>query len=105
MSFPGNGSVMTYLYEVLDRLIAFDTVSAHSLTPAMEYLADQMAGHGLNTRLHRIEVAGVPQANLIAWTGPPRADGVIITGHLDTVPVEGQPGWVRDPLKMEISGD
>jgi acetylornithine deacetylase len=96
---------MTYLYEVLDRLIAFDTVSAHSLTPAMEYLADQMAGHGLNTRLHRIEVAGVPQANLIAWTGPPRADGVIITGHLDTVPVEGQPGWVRDPLKMEIAGD
>jgi acetylornithine deacetylase len=95
----------TYLYQVLDRLIAFDTVSAHSIIPAMEYLADQMASHGFETIRHRIEVLGVPQANLIAWAGPSRPDGVIITGHLDTVPVEGQPGWQRDPLKMEINGD
>jgi acetylornithine deacetylase len=95
----------SYLYEVLDRLIAFDTVSAHSITPAMDYLADQMAGHGFDTRLHRIDVSGVPQANLIAWAGAPHPDGVIITGHLDTVPVEGQPGWVRDPLKMELADD
>ncbi|MBV8451086.1 MAG: M20 family metallopeptidase, partial [Deltaproteobacteria bacterium] len=95
----------TYLYEVLDRLIAFDTVSSHSILPAIEYLADQMAGHGLNTALHRIDVSGVQQANLVAWMGPPRPDGLIITGHLDTVPVEGQPGWERDPLKMEIGGN
>jgi hypothetical protein len=37
----------TSLYEVLDRLVAFDTVSSHSILPAIEYLADQMAGHGL----------------------------------------------------------
>jgi acetylornithine deacetylase len=92
----------TYLYEVLDRLIAFDTVSSHSILPAIEYLGDQMAGHGLKTALHRIDVLGVPQANLVAWMGPPRPGGLIITGHLDTVPVEGQPGWERDPLKMEI---
>src|SRR6266851_3927873 len=95
----------TYLYEVLDRLIAFDTVSAHSILPAMEYLGDEMAGHGFKTALHRIDVLGLPQANLVAWAGPPRPDGLIITGHLDTVPVEGQPGWQRDPLKMEINGD
>jgi acetylornithine deacetylase len=95
----------TYLYDVLDRLIAFDTVSAHTIIPAMAYLADQMAGHGFKTVHHPIEVLGVPQANLIAWAGPPSSDGVIITGHLDTVPVEGQPGWQRDPLKMELDGD
>jgi acetylornithine deacetylase len=95
----------TYLYEVLDRLVSFDTVSSHSLLPAIEYFADQMAGHALKTALHRIDVLGVPQANLIAWAGPPSPDGLIITGHLDTVPVEGQPGWERDPFKMEVDDE
>ena len=95
----------TYLYEVLERLIGFNTVSSQSLLPAIEYLADQMAGHGLHTTLHKINVLGVPQANLVAWVGPPAEDGLIITGHLDTVPVEGQPGWQHDPFKMEIDGD
>lgn len=95
----------TYLYEVLDRLIAFDTVSSNSILPAVEYLADQMISHGFNTSIHRIDVLGKPQANLVAWTGPPSADGLIITGHLDTVPVEGQPGWEHDPFRMQIDGD
>ncbi len=91
-----------HLYEVLERLIAFDTVSTHSDTPAMEYLASDFDSAGFETALHRIEVSGVPQANLIAWAGPPRPDGLIISGHLDTVPVEGQPGWERDPFRMEV---
>ena len=95
----------THLYEVLERLIAFDTVSIHSDIPAMEYLAGDFDGAGFETALHRIEVGGVPQANLVAWAGPPRADGLIISGHLDTVPVEGQPGWERDPFRMEVAGD
>src|SRR2546429_1967313 len=95
----------SYLYEVLQRLIAFDTVSSHSLLPAVEFIADHMIDHSFKTTVHRIDVLGVPQANLVAWAGPPAPDGLIITGHLDTVPVEGQPGWERDPLKMEIDGN
>jgi acetylornithine deacetylase len=92
----------TYLYDVLERLIAFDTVSSHSDVPAMEHLAGHMERHGFKAILHRTEIAGVPQANLVAWAGPPRPDGLIISGHLDTVPVDGQPGWERDPLRMEV---
>jgi acetylornithine deacetylase len=95
----------THLYEVLERLIAFDTVSTHSDTPAMEYLASELDGAGFETALHRIDVGGVPQANLVAWAGPRRPDGLIVSGHLDTVPVEGQPGWEHDPFRMEIAGD
>ena len=95
----------TYLYDVLERLIAFDTVSSHSDVSAMEHLAGHMERHGFKAILHRTEIAGVPQANLVAWAGPPRPDGLIISGHLDTVPVEGQPGWERDPLRMEVAGD
>jgi acetylornithine deacetylase len=95
----------TYLHEVLERLIAFDTVSIHSDVPAMEYLAEHMEHHGFKTALHRIEVAGVRQANLVAWAGPPCPGGLIISGHLDTVPAEGQPGWEHDPFKMEVAAD
>ncbi|MGH7916132.1 MAG: M20 family metallopeptidase [Candidatus Binataceae bacterium] len=95
----------TYLNEVLARLIAFDTVSAHSDVPAMEYLAGQLEQHGFRVHLRRDEFSGVAQANLAAWAGPPRPDGLIISGHLDTVPVEGQPGWEHDPLRLEHDSD
>ena len=91
----------SYLYEVLDRLIAFDTVSSNSDILAMEYLADEFDRLGFKTALHRSEIARAPQANLVAWAGPPTADGLIISGHLDTVPFAGQPGWEREPLRME----
>jgi acetylornithine deacetylase len=94
-----------YLYEVLERLIAFDTVSTHSDLPAIEYLADHMERHGLKTALHRFDIAGVPHANLVAWAGPRHPDGLIIAGHVDTVPAEGQPGWERDPFKLDIADD
>jgi acetylornithine deacetylase len=93
----------THLYEVLERLIAFDTVSTHSDVPAMEYLASELDGAGFETELHHLEINGVAQANLVAWAGPPRPDGLIISGHLDTVPVVGQPGWERDPFRVEIA--
>ena len=94
-----------YLYEVLERLVAFDTVSSNSDVPAMEFLAERLTAHGFNVDLHRIEVAGTPQLNLIAWAGPPHPDGLSISGHLDTVPYAGQPGWTRDPLKLGVDAD
>jgi acetylornithine deacetylase len=94
-----------YLYEVLERLVAFDTVSSNSEVPAMEFMAERLTTHGFNAYLHRIEVAGTPQANLIAWAGPPRPDGLTISGHLDTVPYAGQPGWTREPLKLGVEAD
>jgi acetylornithine deacetylase len=94
-----------YLYEVLERLVAFDTVSSNSDVPAMEFMAERLKAHGFTTHLHRIEVSGTPQLNLVAWAGPPRPDGLTISGHLDTVPYAGQPGWSRDPLKLGIDAD
>jgi acetylornithine deacetylase len=94
-----------YLYEVLERLVAFDTVSSKSDAPAMEFLAERLGSHGFNIDLHRIDIAGTPQLNLVAWAGPPRPDGLTISGHLDTVPYAGQPGWNRDPLKLGVDGE
>ncbi len=94
-----------YLYEVARRLVAFDTVSAKSDRDAMEYVVTELAPRGFKTALQPVELFGVSQANLIAWIGPPRADGLIISGHVDVVPFDGQPGWEREPLKLEVAGD
>jgi len=64
-----------YLYEVATRLVAFDTVSAKSDRDAMEYITSQLAPLGFKTAIQPIELFGVSQANLVAWVGPPRADG------------------------------
>jgi len=95
----------SYLYEVLERLVAFDTVSSNSDAPAMEFLAERLMTHGFKVHLHRIEIAGTPQLNLVAWAGPPRPDGLAISGHLDTVPYAGQPGWSRDPLTLGVDDE
>jgi acetylornithine deacetylase len=94
-----------YLYEVLERLIGFDTVSSNSDVPAMEFLAERLRSHGLLVHLHRMTIAGTPQLNLVARAGPPRPGGLAISGHLDTVPFAGQPGWKREPLKMEVDDE
>jgi acetylornithine deacetylase len=94
-----------YLYEVAQRLVAFDTVSANSDVAAIEYLAAELRALEFAVALQPLELGGVAQANLVAWAGPARADGLIISGHVDTVPFAGQPGWTRDALKLDPQGD
>src|SRR5260370_22266638 len=98
-------NINDYLYEVARRLVGFDTVSAKSDLAAVEYLSKELSRHGFRTAVQPVELLGVSQANLVAWIGPPRPDGLIISGHVDTVPYDGQPGWEREPLKLETSGE
>jgi acetylornithine deacetylase len=94
-----------YLYETARRLVAFDTVSAHSDRAAIDYLAGELRARKFKLAIQPIMLGGVEQANLIAWIGPPRQDGLIISAHVDTVPYQGQPGWTRAPLALERDGD
>ncbi|HVN64597.1 MAG TPA: M20/M25/M40 family metallo-hydrolase, partial [Candidatus Binataceae bacterium] len=94
-----------YLYDVARRLIAFDTVSSKSNRPAIDYLAGELEPLGFHVAIQTAELLGVPQANLIAWIGPEQRTGLIISGHVDTVPFEGQPGWTCDPLKLTVQDD
>jgi acetylornithine deacetylase len=94
-----------YLREIASRLISFDTVSTKSNVEAMEYLGSHLDSHGFSTSFHRTDVSGVPKVNLVACAGPPEPNGLIISGHVDVVPFHGQPGWQRDPLRLEIEDD
>ena len=86
------------LHEVARRLIAFDTVSTRSNAEAMAYLADCLDRPGVRVALQRFEWDGIEGVNLLATAGPPEPDGLVICGHVDTVPFHDQPGWTRDPL-------
>ena len=96
---------MEYLYEILSRLVSEDTVSHKSNAAAMQLLADHLDGHRFCVRLQHDDQQGVRKTNLVAWAGPPEPDGLILSGHVDVVPFEDQPGWSRDPLRMTREGD
>jgi acetylornithine deacetylase len=94
-----------FLYESLARLVGFDTVSSRPIAPAMEYIRAELASRGFQTAIRPAHLSGADQANLVAWIGPSRPDGLIISGHIDTVPYDGQPGWTRAALALERAGD
>lgn len=85
-------------HDILKRLIAFDTTSRNSNLPLIEWVKDYLAGFGVESEL-TYDDAG-QKANLFATLGPAdRSGGVILSGHTDVVPVDGQ-DWVTDPFDM-----
>ena len=93
------------LHEILRELVAADTVSARANLAAFERLADRLDQAGFRARLQRYEDAGVQKANLVAWAGPARPGGLVLSGHVDIVPFADQPGWTREPLVLEADGE
>ncbi len=55
--------------------------------------------------LQPVSIRGVEQHNLVAWAGPAATDGLILSGHVDTVPFADQPGWTRPPLALTVEDD
>ncbi len=92
----------SYLHDVARRLVAFDTVSAKSNAAAAGYLADELERHGFRVACQRYETDGVVKVNVLASAGPPVAGGLVVSGHIDVVPFEGQSGWTREPLALAI---
>lgn len=83
--------------QMIERLIAFDTTSAKSNLALIDFAADYLKGHGVASR--RTANAEGTKANLFATLGPEVAGGVVLSGHTDVVPVEGQP-WTSDPFRI-----
>jgi acetylornithine deacetylase len=81
---------------ILERLVAFDTVSSNPNMALMRYVADLLEGAGIPVQL--IPDATGSKANLYATTGP-AGGGVMLSGHTDVVPVEGQ-AWTRPPFTL-----
>lgn len=96
---------MSYLQEILARLVAEDTVSSRGDAAAMGWIGVELERHGFRVRLQEWGEGGGAKANLVAVAGPPEPGGLVLSGHLDVVPFADQPGWTRDPLRLEGEGD
>jgi acetylornithine deacetylase len=88
--------------EILDRLIAFDTTSRLSNLALIEWVEAYLDGHGVAHR--RVPSPDGGKSNLIATIGPDRPGGVVLSGHTDVVPVDGQ-AWSSDPFRLTPRGD
>jgi acetylornithine deacetylase len=82
--------------ELLDRLVALPTVSQQSNLALIDLVRDHLAGFGIASRL--TFNAERTKANLFASLGA-GAGGIVLSGHTDVVPVEGQ-AWTSDPFTM-----
>ncbi|MDX2155367.1 MAG: acetylornithine deacetylase [Hyphomicrobiaceae bacterium] len=83
--------------EILGRLVAFDTVSDKTNLPMAEWVREYLTSHGVDSVMLPSE-DGI-HANLFATIGPEGIGGLGLSGHMDVVPVTGQP-WDTDPFRM-----
>ncbi|WAF85243.1 acetylornithine deacetylase [Metapseudomonas otitidis] len=86
--------------DLLERLVAFPTVSRDSNLALIGFIRDYLAGHGVASELF-LNAEGT-KANLFATLGPTDRGGVVLSGHTDVVPVDGQ-AWTRDPFRLSES--
>jgi acetylornithine deacetylase len=86
--------------EILADLIGFASVSSESNLEMIAYINHRLDQIGTRTYLTLNETGN--KANLFATLGPPEADGgIVLSGHTDVVPVEGQ-DWSSDPFTATL---
>lgn len=80
---------------MIRRLVSFDTTSRNSNLDLIHFIRDTLAGQGVESDLSFDDTGG--KANLLARIGPETGGGVLLAGHTDVVPVDGQ-AWTTDPF-------
>jgi acetylornithine deacetylase len=87
--------------QVLERLVAFPTVSRDSNLALVDWLEGYLMGHGIECHRHWNEDR--QKAALMAHAGPRVEGAVVLSGHSDVVPVDGQ-DWSSDPWTVVERG-
>ena len=82
---------------LLRTLVGFDTTSRESNLQLIEFVRDYLAGFDVPCEL--IYNAERSKANLFATIGPAEQPGIVLSGHTDVVPVDGQP-WTVAPFEL-----
>ena len=85
--------------DLASALIGFDSVSSRSNLAVVDYIERYLASYGVAAR--RFPNADGTKAALFATIGPHDRGGVCLSGHLDVVPVEGQP-WSHDAFDARV---
>lgn len=84
-------------FELMEKLISFPTVSRDTNIPLIDWVAEYLASHGIES--HRYIDPDQPKHALFAHVGPWQEGAIVLSGHTDVVPVDGQP-WDTDPFSV-----
>ncbi|QXH49423.1 acetylornithine deacetylase [Pseudomonas fakonensis] len=82
---------------LLQRLVGFATVSRDSNLELIGFIRDYLAEQGVASELFLNDEG--TKANLFATIGPSDRGGVVLSGHTDVVPVDGQ-AWTLEPFSL-----
>ena len=83
--------------QILEKLVSFPTVSRDSNLALVDWVQDYLDGLGVTS--HRVLNDAGTKASLFAHIGPEIDGGVVLSGHTDVVPVDGQ-AWDTDPWQV-----
>ncbi|MEL6520064.1 MAG: acetylornithine deacetylase [Pseudomonadota bacterium] len=83
--------------EILDKLVSFPTVSRNSNLDLVDWVEDWLDQRGVSAT--RVYSADGRKAALYAHVGPMDPGAVVLSGHTDVVPVDGQ-DWTSDPFTV-----
>lgn len=84
-------------FEILEKLISFPTISRSPNIELIEWVSNLLTSFGVKTTILQNEDGS--RANLFATTGEEEYGGIMLSGHTDVVPTEGQ-DWQTDPFKL-----
>ncbi len=87
---------------LIEKLISFDTTSRESNLELIQFIEDYLSGHGVEST--RVLNEDGSKANLYATLGDASQSGIMLSGHTDVVPVDGQ-AWDTDPFALTQKGD
>lgn len=88
--------------EILERLVSFESISGRPTHGIVGYVQEYLSAHGIEATLSYDDAR--ERANVFATIGPEIDGGVVLNGHTDVVPVEGQ-HWSTDPFVLTRNGD
>jgi acetylornithine deacetylase len=88
--------------EILGRLVGFNTVSDRSNKELTDFVCDYLTEWGIGYEIFHDQPA--EKVAILATVGPMIDGGVVLSGHTDVVPIDGQI-WTSDPFALRRDGD
>ena len=84
--------------DIMDKLVSFPTVSRDTNLPLIDWVEEYLNDHGITA--HRWPDPDQPhKAALFAHVGPLVEGAIVLSGHTDVVPIDGQP-WDTNPFEV-----
>ncbi len=93
---------MTTAQDILTKLVSFPVLGGQSNLTILEWIKDYLNEH--NVPFYLVPNEDGSKASIHCRIGPAVDGGVILSGHMDVVPVAGQ-SWHTDPFELVENGD